>query len=123
MQAADWAGERLASAVGLTDSKFDIYLWQREYLDRQQAEKEANTFILDPTPTDMGPKLNVVPLIEGAKFVNDDQKVRMLKGENWLNFYFHFFGSSAVELLAVNSRICLWRTCLTSGEEFRYDSW
>ncbi|KAM7535342.1 hypothetical protein Aperf_G00000089605 [Anoplocephala perfoliata] len=71
LQAVDWAGERLASAVGLTDSKFDIYLWQHEYLDRQQAEREANTFIIDPVPKNMEPELNVIPLAEREKSVND----------------------------------------------------
>ncbi|VDL57637.1 unnamed protein product [Hymenolepis diminuta] len=49
LQAIDWAGERLAGAVGLTDPKFDTYLWEREYLDKEQAEREANTFVIDPT--------------------------------------------------------------------------
>ncbi|KAM3174155.1 hypothetical protein ACTXT7_011096 [Hymenolepis weldensis] len=47
LQAIDWAGERLASAVGLTDPKFDVYLWEREYLDKEQAERETNTFVID----------------------------------------------------------------------------
>lgn len=48
LKVADWAGERLAGMVGITDSKFDIYLWQREYETQKQAENEANNFIIDP---------------------------------------------------------------------------
>ncbi|KAL5964473.1 hypothetical protein TSMEX_007783 [Taenia solium] len=48
LQVADWAGERLAGMVGITDSKFDIYLWQREYETQKQTEEEANNFMIDP---------------------------------------------------------------------------
>ncbi|KAL5108560.1 hypothetical protein TcWFU_002015 [Taenia crassiceps] len=51
LQVADWAGERLAGMVGITDSKFDIYLWQREYEAQKKAEEEANNFIIDPVPS------------------------------------------------------------------------
>lgn len=46
--AADWAGGMLARAVGLTDSKFDLYLWEHEYRAKKLAEEEANRFIIDP---------------------------------------------------------------------------
>nr|CDS29729.1 expressed protein [Hymenolepis microstoma] len=52
LQVVDWAGERLAGAVGLTGSKFDVYLWEREDQDKEQAEREANTFIINPTSID-----------------------------------------------------------------------
>ncbi len=48
LNAADWAGEKLASAVGITDPKFDIYLWEHEYRAKEKAEEEANRFIIDP---------------------------------------------------------------------------
>ena len=51
IDAADWAGERLANLFGITDSKFDIYLWQHEYESRKQSDMEENTFIIDPVPS------------------------------------------------------------------------
>ncbi|VDM31006.1 unnamed protein product [Hydatigera taeniaeformis] len=56
LRVADWAGERLAGMVGITDSKFDVHLWQREYETQKQDEEEVNIFIIDPSP----PKSNVL---------------------------------------------------------------
>ncbi|CDI97614.1 expressed conserved protein [Echinococcus multilocularis] len=50
LRVADWAGEHLASMVGITDSKFDIYLWQHEYEARRQAQEEADSYIINPVP-------------------------------------------------------------------------
>ncbi|VDN99689.1 unnamed protein product [Rodentolepis nana] len=72
LQVVDWAGERLASAVGLTGSKFDEYLWERENQDKELAEREANTFIINPTSIDNN---STIPLVTSPG--PDGQKVIM----------------------------------------------